>query len=150
MIRRLVAAGADLWARLAAIHATSFEHGWSAQEFERLAAATENRLHISESDGVVAGFILVTVVAGEGEILTLATAPEYRGQGHAGRLLSHLAEILAGEAADAIFLEVAVDNAAALALYERSGFKSAGLRKAYYSRTKGPPVDARILRLALG
>ncbi len=149
MIRRVAEADTEFWMRLAGIHAASFEHGWSADEFRVMSNATHNRLYVAESDGVILSFILLTVVAGEGEILTIATAPDHRGRGHAGGLLKHVAENLVAENADSVFLEVAVDNAEALALYSRAGFRSAGVRKAYYSRTGAPAVDAHILRLAL-
>ena len=42
-----------------------------------------------------------------------------------------------------LFLEVAADNDAAVALYEGLGFKIAGARKAYYQRAGGENVDAR-------
>lgn len=149
MIRRIFEAGTEFWAQLAAIHSASFEQGWNADALRAMASAVHSHLYVVEDDQVSC-FVLMTVVAGEGEILTIATAPERRGQGHAGRLLAHVAASLTAESAEAIFLEVAVDNGAALALYERAGFKSAGIRKAYYSRAGGAAVDARILRLALG
>jgi len=45
-------------------------------------------------------------------------------------------------------LEVAVDNAAAIALYEAAGFTVKGRRRRYYRRTDGN-VDAIIMRRAL-
>ena len=42
-----------------------------------------------------------------------------------------------------LFLEVAADNEAAVALYKGLGFKIAGARKAYYQRAGGKNVDAR-------
>ena len=149
MIRRVTEAGPEFWARLAEIHAKSFEDGWGAGALRTMAGAAHSRLYIVEEGGSAVSFILLTVVAGEGEILTIATAPDHRGRGHAGRLVAHVTEILLSERAEALFLEVAVDNAPALALYERAGFEQAGVRKAYYSRADGPAVDACILRLAL-
>lgn len=48
-----------------------------------------------------------------------------------------------------LFLEVAEDNAAARALYDRLGFEPAGRRPRYYSRPNGPAVDALLLVLIL-
>jgi ribosomal-protein-alanine N-acetyltransferase len=48
-----------------------------------------------------------------------------------------------------LFLEVAADNDAAVALYEGLGFKIAGARKAYYQRKGSDSVDAVILALDL-
>jgi ribosomal-protein-alanine N-acetyltransferase len=47
-----------------------------------------------------------------------------------------------------MFLEVAVDNVAALALYRSRGFEAVGRRPGYYSRPDGP-IDAMIMRVDL-
>jgi [ribosomal protein S18]-alanine N-acetyltransferase len=47
------------------------------------------------------------------------------------------------------FLEVAVDNRAAIALYERLGFHQAGRRLYYYDRGEAGRVDALVMRLDL-
>jgi len=51
--------------------------------------------------------------------------------------------------AKAVFLEVAADNAAALALYQEAGFETVGVRRGYYPRPGGGAADALNLRLAL-
>jgi ribosomal-protein-alanine N-acetyltransferase len=48
-----------------------------------------------------------------------------------------------------LFLEVADDNPAALALYEGSGFEQAGRRRAYYARPDARRADALVLRRPL-
>lgn len=145
MIRRLEASLSDL----ARIHALCFDQGWSAGVFADLAVKPHHRIYVAEEDGAVVSFIVLTVVAGEGEILTLATDPAHQGRGLAGELLTHVVAELRDEGALDMVLEVAVDNAPALALYRRFGFQRVGLRKAYYSRAGGVPVDGYTLRLAL-
>jgi ribosomal-protein-alanine N-acetyltransferase len=46
-------------------------------------------------------------------------------------------------------LEVAADNAPALALYQRAGFETVGRRRGYYARIEGPAQDAVLMRRAL-
>ncbi len=48
-----------------------------------------------------------------------------------------------------LFLEVASDNDAAVALYKGLGFAAAGRRKGYYQRPGGKSADALILALDL-
>jgi ribosomal-protein-alanine N-acetyltransferase len=51
-------------------------------------------------------------------------------------------EVGAGE----MFLEVDVDNAPAVTLYERLGFRRAGLRKAFSDRGANGRADAQVMR----
>ena len=136
-------------AEIADIHARCFDHPWSAGVFADLAVKPHHRLYVLEEGGQVVSFVLLAVVVGEGEILTLATDPDMQGRGLGRRLLEGVIAELRSEGQEALFLEVAVDNTAALALYKSCGFERAGLRRAYYSRRIGPPVDGHILRLAL-
>ena len=49
-----------------------------------------------------------------------------------------------------MFLEVAKDNASALALYERFGFVKVGERAGYYRRADGTRATAVVMRKSLG
>lgn len=135
---------ADAAARLAGLHAAAFPAPWNAAAFETLL----------DQDGVFAleatdGFILMRAVADEAEILTLAVRPAARRQGLAARLLTEAAAAAAARSATRLFLEVAADNAGALALYDGAGFAVAGRRPGYYARPGGGREDALILALNL-
>lgn len=92
------------------------------------------------------GFIIGRVVAGEAELLTIAVTPEAQGRGIGGRLVARfLAEAVLRGAAN-VFLEVAADNAAGLALYQKAGFVASGRRRGYF----GPGVDAIAMARAPG
>jgi ribosomal-protein-alanine N-acetyltransferase len=88
------------------------------------------------------------MIAGEAEVLTLAVRPEQRRRGAARALLA-AALALAAPTAAAMFLEVAADNAGAVALYEAAGFEQVGRRAGYYGRTGAPSIDAIVMRRAL-
>lgn len=130
--------------RLADLHAAAFAAPWDAAAFETLLGQA----------GVFAievpqGFILVRSVADEAEILTLAVAPAARRQGLGARLVRDGAAAAAARGAARLFLEVADDNVAALALYAGAGFVEAGRRPGYYARPEGGGQDALILALNL-
>lgn len=114
--------------------ANTVDRGWSAQEFESLLA----------SGAVIYGdarsFVLARCVAGEGEVLTLATHPDHRRKGLARAALAAFCADC-----DAVVLDVAADNAPALALYRSLGFDQVGRRPGYYRRSD-TAVDALILR----
>jgi ribosomal-protein-alanine N-acetyltransferase len=95
------------------------------------------------------GFILGRALAGEAEILTLAVAPTHRRRGLGRALLEAAMGVCGTLGAETMFLEVAADNAAAIALYEAAGFAPAGRRKAYYARPGRAAVDALVLRREL-
>ena len=60
--------------------------------------------------------------------------------------MQHLESLLKNEGVKSLFIEVAVSNQAALALYASSGFEKAGTRKNYYERGDGSHEDALIMR----
>lgn len=127
-------------ARLADVHATAFAAPWDAGAFEALLAQA-GVFALEQPDG----FILLRAVADEAEILTLAVRPARRGQGLGTRLVSEGMTAAAARGATRLFLEVADDNTAALALYARAGFAEAGRRRDYYARPDGGRRDALIL-----
>lgn len=129
---------------LAALHASAFDAPWSATEFDTL--LMQDGVFALAEDG---GFILCRMAADETEILTLAVAPRARRAGLGLRLVQAAMRRAAQAGAANAFLEVAVDNAAAVALYAKAGFGKAGLRRGYYARPPGPPVDALVLRCDL-
>ncbi len=94
------------------------------------------------------GFILARAVAGEAEVLTLAVHPDARRQGAGLALVQAAAEVALATGAETLWLEVAEDNAAALALYAAAGFEEAGRRRGYYPRADGR-ADALTLRCRL-
>lgn len=135
---------ADTAARLAGLHAAAFPTPWDVTAFETLLS----------QDGVFAleaedGFVLMRAISDEAEILTLAVRPAARRQGLAARLVREGAAIAAARGATRLFLEVAADNAAALALYAGAGFVAAGRRPGYYALPGGSRADALILALNL-
>lgn len=137
----LRAAPAEDAARLAALHAAAFDRPWSAGEIAALMA----------TPGVFAltidlqGFILCRSIAGEAEILTVAVDPAARRGGVGRALVEAAAGLAAQDGAESLFLEVAHDNTAALALYAAAGFERVGLRRGYYASG----ADAVVMRRAL-
>lgn len=131
---------------LAALHARCFNEAWSAQAFVDFMILPGTAALIAEEAGAPLGFVLYRVVAGEGEILTIGAAPEARRRGVGGRILA-AALLAAGRAgAEAMFLEVAESNDAALGLYRAFGFRQVGRRPGYYQRAQGPAEAALVMR----
>jgi [ribosomal protein S18]-alanine N-acetyltransferase len=98
--------------------------------------------------GTPAGFALALDLHKESELLSLGVLPEQRRAGVGSALLDSLCVEARLRSAESIFLEVAIDNIAALALYRGRGFIPVGRRGNYYRR-RGNSADALVLRLAL-
>ncbi len=128
---------------LAATHAAAFTQSrpWTATE---IAAFLDDRFtHLT---GDARAFALVREIAGEAELLTIATHPDHQRQGHGRRIMDEWMRNAAQRGATTAFLEVAEDNAAARALYLACGFGLVGIRKAYYPRQKEAAVDALLMK----
>ena len=137
---RLLPLNADL-APLAAIHAACFPDAWNTRALAEL-LATPGTFAVSSSDG----FILARTAAGEAEVLTIAVSPAGRRTGLGRILVREAASHAQQSGAQTMFLEVAISNTAARALYAGLGFTEAGRRKGYYARSGAAPEDALILR----
>ena len=145
---KLRAADASDAVALAKAHAGAFEAPWPPEVFVEL-LASPGVFALAAVDQAPVGLILMRAIAGEAEVLTLAVQPTHRRRGLGRALLqAGLGGALAA-GAETVFLEVAADNPAALALYREAGFEAAGHRAGYYHRPGGVAADALVLRCTL-
>lgn len=117
--------------------------------FEILLASGPVHALIALAGNVPAGFVLWRVAADESEILLLAVTPDHRRRGIARALLRRAMAGAHRDGSQVMWLEVAVDNPAPIALYLSEGFESMARRPAYYQRTDGGRADALVFRRAL-
>lgn len=133
-------------ALLARLHAASFTTPRPWTEAELAGFLADPLCDLIALDG---GFALIRTIAGEAELLTIAVDPTLRRRG-LGRTLLDAALVRAkAHGAEAIFLEVAADNVAAIALYEAAGFQRSGTRPGYYRQADGFRTDALTMVLPL-
>jgi ribosomal-protein-alanine N-acetyltransferase len=133
-------------AAIAKLHAASFRRGWSQQEVDGLLVDRRVIAHRAIIAGRLIGFILSRLAEDEAEILSVAVAARQQGRGLGGKLLNLHLRRLAGFGARAVFLEVDENNAAALKLYDRAGFREVSRRPAYYRNNGDKSADALVLR----
>jgi ribosomal-protein-alanine N-acetyltransferase len=126
-VRRLVYG--DLPSVLA-IERRSFQTPWSLAMFVlELSKPSGICLCVTSGEGM-AGYLVCSRYADVWHLMNIAVAPEHRRAGIATVLMETLFEE-AGD--DARFtLEVRTSNAAAIAMYERFGFRPSGHRRRYY------------------
>lgn len=146
-----------LWAaperaeEIAALHAKLFNPPWDAGAVRSLLEhpAATSLIAVAGSPKAIIGFVIGQLAADEAEILSIGVAPNWQRAGVAAGLLEGLARAARRGDAKRIFLEVAEDNDAALALYRKLGFVEIGRRKRYYERADRDPVDALTFALTL-
>jgi ribosomal-protein-alanine N-acetyltransferase len=141
---------ADL-AALARLHAACFaEDAWDSAALATVLAMLGTEGHVACSETAEICGVLITQCLGEdAEILTLGVAPALRRQGIAQALLADFFARARDAGAVRVVLEVAADNAAALALYQSLDFVRQGTRQNYYRRAAGTNMDAWRLRLEI-
>lgn len=119
-------------ALLAALHETSFDAPWSEADMAELLASPGVGAVVMSEEGEPAGFALIRTVAGEAELLTVCVRPDFRRTGLGEALVQSAEATAQARGAERLFLEVSEANTAALALYERAGYRRSGLRRGYY------------------
>jgi len=128
---------------LALLHAAAFaghSRSWSVDEFTSLLESPY--CYVTSNDYA---FALGRAIAGEAELLTLASNPAHHRQGHAQNALQLFEKQAICRGATRAFLEVAADNVAAIALYSGAGYQLNGIRPNYYRRTGAPAIDAHTM-----
>jgi len=114
---------------------------WSLEQYQ--AACSElgpKRIPlVIEEDSAIQGFLVARAVGQEWEIENLAIAGPVRRRGLGAGLVRHFLNLVRGQAAASVFLEVRESNRSARGLFERSGFIESGRRARYY---RNPEEDA--------
>lgn len=87
-------------------------------------------------DGKVIGYIGIIEICGEADVTNVAVLPEYRRCGIAEKLMKEAENGAVERNCESITLEVRVSNKAAISLYNKSGYKQAGIRKGFYEKPK--------------
>lgn len=124
-----------------------FPDPWPAQFFvsEILADGRFNRLLVDPA-GRMAAYLFCAWQYLDLHILKVATLPEFRRAGLAGRLMtlaeSH-AEAMSGES---LTLEVRRDNHAAITLYTNLGYTCRGVRSRYYPNGDDALIMTKLVR----
>ncbi|HEY7855264.1 MAG TPA: N-acetyltransferase [Terriglobales bacterium] len=81
----------------------------------------------------LAGFILTVRTRGRGHVITLDVAPSFRQRGIGRTLMAAAEQYHLANGATGMQLEVAVNNAGALAFYTRAGYNVIRTLPRYYS-----------------
>lgn len=126
---------ADLDAVMA-IENVIYTHPWTRGNFSDSLKAG-SACWVLEIAGVIVGYAVVAVGAGEAHLLNLSVGAAWQRRGLGREILSYVFDFIDKIKADAVFLEVRVSNSAARALYAQAGFREIGMRRGYYPAYQG-------------
>lgn len=128
-----------------AIETAVFDDPWSLAAL----AGELNNPHamyiVAEKSAEIVGYAGMWHVVNEGQIINIATAPQYRKNGVASLLLEHLIQLATCHEMMGLTLEVRLSNIPAQKLYQKYGFQQEGIRKNYYAATKTTPREDAII-----
>ncbi len=144
LYRRMTADDLDA---VMAIETVVYAHPWTRGNF-RDSLGAGYHCWLLETAGILAGYVVVAIAAGEAHLLNLSVAAECQRRGHGRALLDFVIRLATDFGAGKMYLEVRPSNVAGLALYARAGFREIGRRRGYYPDA-GKPEDAVVMEREL-
>ena len=116
------------------VERASFPVPWPANAFRHELTQNKNAHYIVAREGDrIVGYAGLWLSLDEAHITTFAVLPDYRRRKIGERMLVALFDKSAKLGAEWMTLEVRASNLAAQKLYEKYGFRPAGIRRRYYS-----------------
>ena len=116
------------------VERSSFPVPWPANAFRHELTQNRNARYIVARDGDrIVGYAGLWLMVDEAHITTFAVHPDQRRLRIGERLLQRLFEIAVVMNGEWLTLEVRASNLPAQKLYEKYGFRRAGVRRRYYS-----------------
>lgn len=143
-LRRMIVS--DLEPVLALADASLGGPRWPRQAYQSAVEQEQAPAFVAMAGDVLAGFAIAELVLDICQLESIVVAGEFRRQGIGSELLQAVIAWSQERGAQCVELEVRVGNRAAIALYERAGFVSEGLRRGYY---RDPEEDAVLMGLTL-
>ncbi|KQV84519.1 ribosomal-protein-alanine acetyltransferase [Rhizobium sp. Root1220] len=150
----IVSMDADDCRAVATLHGERFARPWGDGEFYSLLSQGNVFGFVARQTNAflkkpLPGFVLAREVAGEAEILTIATQAKVARSGLGWRLMQAAMREAKLRGGESIFLEVDGGNAAALGLYRKLGFEKVGERRGYYKDANGAVSTALVMKRVL-
>lgn len=137
---KIVRACREHLSEIALIESLCFSDPWSEKALELL--LNESCVaFVALIDGRVAAYGGMMIVLDEGQVINIATHPDYRRQGLARDIMNALSHSACELGLGVMFLEVREQNLPVRALYRSDGWAEVGVRKNFYSH----PVDNAVI-----
>jgi ribosomal-protein-alanine N-acetyltransferase len=132
-LRTMTAADVD---EVLAVEQQIHSHPWTRGNFND-ALASGYQCKIYEQDKEIVGYAILMPALDELQLLDIGIARAQQGKGLGKRMLQELISLAHAQNFKRMLLEVRQSNAAARALYVKTGFTQIGLRRGYYPLAGG-------------
>ncbi len=117
---------------VAGIDRICFSLPWSKDTFTKELLNNLAYYQCATVDDKIVGYMGMWKICDEGHITNVAVLPEYRNRGIASLLIEKIIGVCKCSEINNLTLEVRESNYGAIRVYEKYGFKSAGIRPNYY------------------
>lgn len=117
----------------------------ATKDLEKVIVNPVYHVFVATKNNVIVGFFEITIVAGEAEIVFIATKEKYRHQGVADYMMKFIVDYAKLNGANSLFLEVESSNIPACNLYQKFGFTHMYKRDDYYGKNRNAIVMKREL-----
>jgi ribosomal-protein-alanine N-acetyltransferase len=131
------------------VERAAYEFPWTPGNFIDSLRAGHDALVLRDVTGQLLGYFVAMKGVDEVHLLNLTVAPSVQGHGHGRFLLERVLDVARQNGAQQVWLEVRRQNERAQQIYARFGFKTSGIRKAYYPASLGRREDAIVMNLAV-
>ena len=122
----------DFCAQVFDIESVSIREPWTLNQIQGLVGDDNAVARVGIADGEVICYYSFYNICGAGNINNLAVRQNYRGKGVGSLMLDDMIKIAQELNLSGLTLEVNENNAVAISLYDRFGFKTEGIRKKFY------------------
>lgn len=135
-------------ARIAAIEKELFPNdAWSCENFrQEISGNPFAHVIVFEKEGMIAGYADYWISYEISQLADIGVAPSFQRQGIAQEMLTWMLKEAETAGCENMSLEVRMSNLPAVHLYEKNGFRMAGIRKKYYADGE----DAKLMVCPLG
>lgn len=115
---------------------SDFDNFWSYNILKQELENKNTTYIVAKENNQVVGFAGISTCLDEATLNNIVVKKSCRGRGIGGELLESLIDLCGDLHMRTFTLEVDTENAPAIHLYEKFGFKNLGIRKKYYNGSR--------------
>ena len=115
---------------------SDFDNFWSYNILKQELENKNTTYIVAKENNEVVGFAGISTCLDEATLNNIVVKKSCRGRGISGELLESLIDLCGDLHMRTFTLEVDTENAPAIHLYEKFGFKNLGIRKKYYNGSR--------------